>query len=259
MRSRRRGSITAVLAVIAFGGTVVLSSTVVASSLKKEKIIRKHVAAVGGKKLRSIDAIRVVGHVEVRGIEASFIAWKQRPDLSRLEVSVLGYDVIQAYDGHTAWWVNPIVGATYPEKMPPEYAWELMRWTDFDGPLVDYRKKRHKVKYMGDEMLDTGRAHKLRVRFARGDEWFVYIDSETYMEVKRTYLQTYQGKTGTVETLFSDFVDIDGVMTPRVIHSVGYGGEPFRMTFETLYTDVEVDKTRFTMPGAKKRRFGFGY
>ncbi|MDH3214924.1 MAG: hypothetical protein OEN01_01370 [Candidatus Krumholzibacteria bacterium] len=253
----RIGGIVGVVVLAALGLT--LAAPTLASSLRADKIVRKHVKALGGKKRKAITAIRTVGRVEVRGMEISFTAWRRRPDLSRLEVNIMGFDVVQAYDGKTAWWVNPIVGATEPTEMPADYAREVLRWTDFDGPLVDYKKKRHKIKYVGRERLDTGEAYKLRIRLANGDEWHVYIDSRTYLEVKRSYTQTYQGQTSTVDTYFSDFFEVDGLTTPRVIRGVGLGGEPFIMTFDSLDTRIEADGARFDMPGRKKRRFGWAY
>jgi len=260
MRIHMQSIVTAVTLVFVAAELALPAAPAEASSRKAEKIVKKHVAAIGGRKLKAIAAIRATGRVEVREMQVPFTVWRQRPNLSRLEITIMGYDVIQVYDGRTAWWINPIAGATYAQEMPAEYARQLIRWTDFDGPLVDYKRKRHKVKYLGRERLDTGDAYKLKLRLADGDEWYVYIDSETYLEVKRAYTQTYQGRTSTVDTYFSDFVDTDGFMTPRVIRGIGFGGEPFRMTFETLDTGVEADKARFEMPGRKKkRRFAIGF
>jgi hypothetical protein len=249
------------LALSITGVTQLIHTTSVwASSRRAERIVKKHINAIGGKSLKAINSVRVLGRVEVRDLEVSFTLWKQRPDLSRLEVSILGYDVIQAYDGETAWWVNPVLGAAKAEEMPADFARELIRWSDFDGPLVDYKKKRHKIKLVDEETLDTGSAYKLRIALHSGDEIYSYIDAVTYMEVKRTHTQTYQDKAITVDTYFSDFIEIDGVTTARVIRGIGFGTEPFIMRLETIDTDVEPDEARFGMPGRhKKRRIGIGY
>jgi hypothetical protein len=250
----------ATLALVAAGCSLAFSMTSVgASSRKAEKIINKHVAAIGGSKLKSIAAMQAVGTVEVKGVTISFTLWRQRPDLSRLDMTVMGYDVIQAYDGETAWWINPVAGATQPEKMPADFAREMIRWSDFDGPLVDYKKKRHKIKYLGQDTLGTGNAYKLRVSLAGGDQIYAYIDGDTYLEVKRTYTQLDKGRTITVDTYFSNFTEVDGVTTPRMIRGVGLGGEPFTMTFSSIDLDVEADEARFVMPGRKKKGGFLGY
>jgi len=234
------------------------TGTVSAVSPKIERIVERHLKAVGGDKLKAIDALRADGEVEVRGFTVPFTAWWQRPNRSRLDLSIMGYDVIQAYDGSVAWWLNPVAGVTTAQVMPEDFAREMKLWSDFTGPLVDYERKRYKLKYLGKEELKTGEAYKLRVAMSGGVELLVYIDGETYLEVRRTYTQTIEGKSITVHTNFSDFTDTDGVTTPRTIAGVGFGGTAFVMRFKTLDLDVEPDPTRFELPDAKKKSGLYG-
>ena len=230
-----------------------------ATSPQAERIIRKHVAAMGGDRLEAVEAVHAEGEVEVNGVTAPFSLWRQRPDRSRLELSILGYDVVQAYDGKVAWWINPVVGAADPEPMPEEFAREVALWSDFTGPLVDYQRKRHRVKYEGKDMLETGEAHKLRVGLPGGGEVVVFIDAESYLEVRRTHTPTYQGKSITVNTYFSDFTAVDGVTIPQTIRGVGFGGAAFIMRFGRVTLDVEDDASRYEMPGGEKASRVPGY
>jgi len=242
-------------------GTIVVGAVALAlaavsahgSSRKVEKIAEKHEAAIGGDKLKSIEAVRALGVVEVRGLTVPFTLWRQRPDLSRMEISLMGNDVVQAYDGDSAWWVNPLAGATTPEEMPDDFAREMILWSDFEGPLVGYKQKRHKIKYVGKEELEAGDAHKLRVLLASGGEVTIYIDLESYLEVRRTHTQQYRGEQLTINTYFSDFEEDGGVTSPRTIRGVGFGGEAFTMRLETIDLGVASDRTRFDMPGRRKK------
>ena len=54
-----------------------------------------------------------------------------------------------------------------------------------------------------------------------------------------------------VAVVFADFVESNGLTTPRTISGVGFGGEPFTMTLETIDFDVETDASRFQLPGSK--------
>lgn len=252
----RSDGFSAVVAAVVASLVGLRTAPVEAGSHRADRIIKKHVRALGGSKLKSLEAMRATGHVEVQGMAVPFTLWRQRPNLSRMEMSFMGHEVIQAYDGKTAWWVNPLLGASEPTEMPEEFAQNMLRWTDFDGPLVDYKRKRHRVKYLGEERLDTGKAHKLRVTLRNGDVWHVYLDSETFLEVKRTYAQTYQGRTSTVDTYFSDFIEVDGVTAPRVIRGVGLGGDPYTMTFDSFDTKVKADRRRFEIYGRPRGRPG---
>jgi len=242
-----RFSVSIAIGVTALG-LIVTASAVRGGSPKADRIARRHVAAIGGDKLKAIQAVRAQGVVEIRKFKVPFTLLKERPDLARLDVKIMGYDLVQAYDGKIAWWVNPVAGAAQPQEMPEDFAREMRLWSDFEGPLVEYKKKRHKVKYIGKEKLDTGDAYKLWVALPSGVEIFTYIDEDTHMEVRRTHVQLFRGKTITVNTYFSDFAEAGGVITPRTIRGVGFGGEPFTMTLEKIETDVGSNRSRFDMP-----------
>jgi outer membrane lipoprotein-sorting protein len=215
---------------------------------KADRIIKKHVKALGGtNNLKAIESVRVRGYLEQGGFEIPFTLLMKRPNRSRMEMGIGGRDIIQAYDGKTAWWVNPFTGAGEPEIMPDEIAESMLRWVDFDGPLVGYKKKRHRVEYADEIKLETGKAHKIKLTLAGGDVWHVFIDSESYLEVKRTFMQTYEGRTNEVSTYFSHFKEIEGFMTPTMVKGDGLDGSPYTMTFEKFEFNVDVDDAQFRM------------
>jgi hypothetical protein len=115
-------------------GLTFAATAVRGGSPRADRIVRRHVAAIGGDKLKSIRVVRASGVVQIRTFEVPFTLWKERPDLARLDVTIMGYDLVQAYDGKTAWWVNPVAGATEPEEMPADFVREMRLWSDFEGP-----------------------------------------------------------------------------------------------------------------------------
>jgi hypothetical protein len=240
-----------ILSVIAVcpGGQRALAGS---ASRKAAQIIRKHIKARGGMKtIKAIENVKVTGYVQSEGLEVDFTLWLQRPNRGRIEVTVHGLEIIQAYDGEVAWWINPLAEASEPKEMPEAFARAMHRWTEFDGPLVNYKKKRHRVEYVGQQGLrEGGTAHKIKLTRADGEVWHVFIHTETYLEVMRTYEQTYRGDTTEVNTYFSDFTEVEGLKTPRVIEGLAVTGTPFKMVFETIDTGVRIDKAFFTMAGA---------
>jgi hypothetical protein len=231
-----------------------------ATSRKADQIARKHVAAIGGDRFMELVAMRIEGNVSMQGVSAPFTLWRQRPDLSRVEMSIMGHDIIQAYDGEVAWWINPVVGANTPSIMPADFTREVAFWSDFDGPLVGYKKKRYKLRYMGVEEEPGGPAYKIRVAMTGGHEVYVYIDCETYLEVKRTHTQVFNGEPASVDTRFSNFAEIDGITIPQTISGVGFVGERFTMQLRSVVLDIEPDEGRFAMPGRERKKgSGLGY
>ena len=212
-------------------------------------IIEKHIEALGGhRSIKALHSLRVQGRLDGQRFEVPFTLLMKRPNRSRIDLDVRGVSFILAYSGETAWWVSPLLGAFEPEEMPDEYAKVVLRWTDFEGPLVDYQRKRHRAEYVGEEKTEAGKAHKIKLTLAGGDIWHVYIDTETYLEVKRTFLQTFGDHTTEVTTYFPEFQTVDGVMLYRVVKGEGLDGSPYTMTFDTFDTNVEIDDASFNLP-----------
>jgi outer membrane lipoprotein-sorting protein len=212
-------------------------------------IIEKHVAAVGGvEKIRAIRSLRVEGILAQSGVEVPFTLWMKRPNLCRMDVEFGNTPIVQAHDGETTWWVNPLLGIDKPRKMPDDLAKTVLRWTDFEGPLVEYEKKGHKAEYAGEEETDKIKLHKIKITLSGGEVWHVYIDAKTFLEVKRTFPQAIGGEPKETTTRFGDYTVVAGVQICRVIESEGLDGSPFAMRFESIEANPEIDDAHFKRP-----------
>jgi hypothetical protein len=215
---------------------------------KADKIIKKHVEALGGKEnIRAIETVTARGRLSRSGMDLPFTLWMKRPRLGRIDIDIMGQELVQAYDGDTAWWVNPLFGVFKPREMPGEFAEPLRWWIEFESPLVDYVNKRHRAEYVAEENTPGGIAHVIEFSLVNGDVWHVYIDGKTYLETKRRFGWKYKGDVREVEFSFSGFDTVDGVAFYRTITGNGPDGVPFKMTFESIETNTGIDNNRFTM------------
>lgn len=216
---------------------------------KADKIIKRHVEALGGRdNIKALETLEIQGRLQRQAFEFPFTLWMRRPDRSRMDIDVRGRRFVQAFDGATAWWVNPLFGVLEPQEMPEEFARSTMRWVDFEGPLVDYKKKRHVAEYAGDVDTESGRAHEIKLTLSDGDVWSVFIDAETYLEVKRTYQETFEGRTREVTAYFHEYAKVNGVNLYHIIDGEAIDGARYRMIFETITPNVAVDDDWFNMP-----------
>ena len=105
------------------------------NSEQADRIIRQHIDARGGEqKIKSLHAIRATGRMEQMGMEIDFVLWTQRPNLARMDAVMQGRNMVHAYDGETAWWVNPFTGSSAPSEMPDDLKYMILRWVDFSCP-----------------------------------------------------------------------------------------------------------------------------
>lgn len=235
--------------VLCVAGSGVARRSVSPKQRKADEIIRKHVEAIGGiEKIKALRSLRAEGILKQSGLELPFILWMKRPNKSRMDVEFHGLKFVQAFDGRIAWWVNPLLGAPEPAEMPEEYARPMLRWTDFEGPLVDYHQKRHRAEYEGEEQTAAGGVHKIRLALFGGDVWRVYIDARTHLEVKRTWQRTFGGRTKEVTTWIRGYATVNGVSVYSLVEGEGLDGSPYAMMFRSFEANPEIDDARFAKP-----------
>lgn len=235
---------------------IVLLATLVADAAdagkkarKASRIIDDYVAAIGGERnVLRLQSLICYGYMEQQGMQMKFTLYRQRPNRTRLEAFIGSRRIVQAFDGHEGWWTNPFNSMT-PEPMPDAVWQSVMPWVDFDGPLVRYKRKGHHAEYVDEVDLDSGRrAYHIKLTLADGAVWQVYIDSETHLEVRRTYDVTIDGQRHGITTEFVDYVAVGDVLLPREIKGVGVNGTSYRMIFTEYDTTSEVDPAIFEKP-----------
>jgi hypothetical protein len=139
-----------------------------------DEIVARSIEARGGAaKLAAIHSLRLTGKVQFGGgnfsIEAAIGTLMKRPGMIRTETTLQGLTAVSAYDGAEGWSVQPFQGRRDPQKTSAEDLKSIAQEADFDGPLVGWREKGHKVESLGTEDVDGTPACKLRVSLKNGD------------------------------------------------------------------------------------------
>lgn len=219
-----------------------------------DEIINKHLQARGGKdKIKAVQSERMTGKLVMgQGMEAPVVMELTRPNKMRMEFTIQGMTGIQAYDGKAGWSVMPFMGKTEPEKMSDDEIKQAEDQADMDGMLVDYKEKGHQVEYVGKEDVEGTPAHKLKVTKKNGDVVNVYIDADSYMEIKQAGKVKVRGQEIEGQSTFGDFKTVDGLIFPFSIEQKAQGA-PGGMTISISKIEVNptLEASRFTMPAAK--------
>jgi outer membrane lipoprotein-sorting protein len=233
--------------------TVALLLAPVVQAQTVDEILTKHYAAQGGlDKLRAINTTRITGTLGVGpGMEAPFTMERKRPGKSRMEFSFQGMTGVRCFDGAKTWSVMPFMGQKDPTVGSDEENKNAQDDADFDGTLVDWKAKGHTVELVGKESVEGADAYKIKVTKKSGKVEYHYLDAETYLLVKTEGKANVRGTEMEVETTFSDYKDVDGLMQPFSIEQ-GAKGMPQKqkMTFTKIEMNVPMDDSRFAFPGA---------
>jgi hypothetical protein len=215
-------------------------------------IARANEARGGLEKMKVVQSVRLKGKMTMGpGIEAPLTIEMKRPKNARLEFTFQGMTGVQAYDGQQAWGISPM-GSRQPEPMPAEMAKELDNQADIDGPLVESKAKGHQVELVGKEKVEGSDAWKLKVTLKSGDVQHIYLDADSYLEIRSEAKRTIRGSEMEIETTYGDYKEAGGLLWPHSIQS-GAKGRPEKQTFafESVEINPAIDDARFKMPAPK--------
>jgi hypothetical protein len=220
-----------------------------ASAQNVDDLIKKNVEARGGlEKLRAIKTLRVTARIQSDGMSFPLIIHIKRPGLVRGDATVQGAMLVKAYDGENAWQINPFEGVKEPDKISGYDAKEIIDLGDIDGPLVDYKAKGNTVELVGKEDMEATPVFKLKVTLKDGDVQYIYLDAVTYLELKETENRKEDGATNEVETSYSAYKSVAGVMFAYSSENRVNGAIDEQMTIEKIEVNVPVDDAIFKMP-----------
>ena len=236
---------------------IVLVSLLVAAAAGAETaddVIAKFVTARGGmEKIKAIQSLDMTIKANQQGVEfPGKLEWK-RPDKMRLEMTIQGKTMVQAYDGKTAWTVMPILGSPDPQVMSADDAKDVIEQADMDGPLVDYKAKGNTVELVGKEDVDGSPAWKLKLTLKNGDISYVYIDTETGLGVKETSKRKQQGSEIEIDSYLTNFKPVEGVLFPFSIENKVAGKSMGQFTIDSVKANVPMEDKSFLMPAASAK------
>jgi hypothetical protein len=259
------------------------------AALTAEQIVDRHVAARGGLPAwRALQTIAVNGKLDAgpgdlatrgarvaRGGKASskmrsaslaqdaskdaaagkqvqlpFVLEMKRPHKSRIEIEFAGKTALQVFDGSAGWLVRPYLNRDSVEPFTAEQAQAQAAERDMDGPLIDYAAKGTKVELEAVEAVEGRDAYKLKLTTRDGREQRVWIDRQSFLDVKVEGLpRRMDGKLRTVWVYQRDFRPVQGLMLPFVLETAvdGYR-ETHKLVIEKAAVNPKLDDALFGKP-----------
>jgi hypothetical protein len=219
-----------------------------------DELLARHYAARGGlDKIKAVQTVRLTGRMVLGpGQEAPFVMELKRPRKMRMDVTMEGATVSQAFDGTRGWGLFPGEG---PQEMPPRMARDAEVQSDMDGPLVDYKAKGHTVELLGRDTFQGAEAHKLKVTLHNGEVRTVWLDARTLLEAGADARRAAPEGEKVFETRLSDYRPVDGLMVAhRFVANPRGAPEEHGLIIQTVEVNPAIDDARFAMPAAAPPR-----
>jgi len=227
------------------------STTVAAQAMTLDELIAKNIETRGGlDKLKSVQSVKMTGKASQGGFETPMTITMMRPKMIRVEVNIQGQQFIMAYDGSSAWGINPFSGSTDPVEIADDEAQDVIDQSDLDGPFVDSKAKGYTIELIGQEDLEGTPVYKLKVVNKRNEVDYFYLDAETGIELKKTSIRSKDGNEIETETLFGDYKEVGGLLFPHSFENRYKGQVVNTMTIDKIEVNPTVTASMFQMPAA---------
>jgi hypothetical protein len=186
-----------------------------ASRKKAAEILDAIIDKTGGREAReSIKATVSTATLDLVGMgitgKVTIYAADPHYSLSVAEIPGMG-EMIEGCDGKVAWGTSLMTGPRLKEGT--ELA-QALRASTFHADL-HWRDLYKNWAYLGDEEVDGKMCHKLVVTPREGDPETTYVDVTTGLPHKRVAKAESPMGEMDVETLLSDYKEVDGILTPH--------------------------------------------
>ena len=116
-----------------------------------------------------------------------------------------GMTQVSAFDGKTAWQINPWAGRKDAELMSEDDAKSLTDDAEIEGQLVDYNKKGYVVELVGHDAVEGTDCYKIKVTLKKGDIFYHYLDTDSGLALKVETQRLVRGAVQYHEDVYGDY------------------------------------------------------
>lgn len=199
---------------------LLLAAPALAAEPTAAQLIERNRAARGGAAaLGALKSVRLEGKlIFPGGFELTYNEVRAGGAV-RVEAALQGLTLTTAYDGKSAWRINPFEGRKDAERMTDDEARSLADSASIAGVLLSAAGEGAAVTYLGREDFDGTDCYKLKVAQKDGDEFVYLIDPDSMLEVKVIETRSIRGTVQVNETELGDYEAVGGVMFPMSIES----------------------------------------
>jgi hypothetical protein len=188
-----------------------------------EDVAQVQLEAAGGHAAHTaLRSLRARGVTRISGQELPFILNAARPRNVRIETIGATGTLVSAFDGvHAPWQKRDLVGA--PTRFARGTEDDFVAEAEFDSLFYDRKARGIELEEAGDAEVNGRPCMRLLATVRLTEAYTLYLDKETMMMVRRDQRKIQAGRTVVVETYYSDFRPVAGVMLPfRIRVQVGH-------------------------------------
>lgn len=210
------------------------------TALTAEGLLAKCIAAYGGReRVNSIRTYRVETHntlwLSRQKVQLAVTETVSLPDRTRQVMDLPGGERTQVLNGEEGWLKIGAEVGPLPNAEKREMQRGLFRETL--NLLHKGARGEFTLKVHGKETYEGRTLHILNIKNADGDFVNLHIDADTFLPIKKSYRGSAEAGLATLEEIYSDYRDVDGLMWPFRIEVYANG----RLFIESSVRDLELN------------------
>ena len=173
----------------------------------------------------------------------------KRPHKMRLEMNLGDATALQLFDGTEGWTVQPSAKGPLVHKFSDAEAQAAATQVDPEGPLIDAAAKGTTVALDGEEVVEGRKAYKLALTLKSGAVRHVWIDAQTFLDLKLDGNRLIEGRLWPTESYFYDWKSAGGVKVPgRVETAIEDVRTSSRILVDRVIVNAPLADTMFSLP-----------
>jgi len=229
--------------------TALLVSGAFASAQTADEIITRYIQAVGGREfLTGITSLYTENKIEIMGNETIQKTTLLNGKGYKAEMDIMGSPLVTCYTDKGGWTINPYTGGTEATEMPESQYNAGKDEIYICSPFLNYVEKGYKAELMGNEVVGSVDAVKVKLTAPDNTSSTFFFDPATWYILKNIQQEEMQGQTVENTIIFSDYRTADGYTLPYNI-KINIGGM-FDMTSTVIKVEINkpVDPAIFVKP-----------
>lgn len=230
-----------------------------AQEMKVEQLMANFIKASGLDKGEKIQTIKTTGKMSQSGMEFMITSFEKKPSFDRTEMDIQGTKIVMVSNGKSGWMINPTSGSFDPQDMAPDMIASTERENRKDpqniwnNPLVNWKENGSKLELVGKEDINGTSVYNLKLTFK--DEAVVnyYLDASKFIVLAIKDKSMIQGQMYEIESRFSDFREVDGIINPFKFENYVNGALNISATIDRIEYNLPCDDIIFKKPDVEKK------
>ncbi|MEM9226776.1 MAG: hypothetical protein AAGA45_02315 [Verrucomicrobiota bacterium] len=234
---------------IMIGGAPALPATETAEEpMTLQDVLAEYFAAQGGiEHLETVNSLRMIGTLTIGDREMEIIQIKKRPNLMRMTVKTENGDLIQGFNGNTAW--RTLRQREQAIELEGREREELIRNAYLFSQIYQPDDNNVTLSYLGMQEVRGEPAHTVVVELDDGSKMTHYIDPETYLDNLIISETMVDGVPIIIESVYSNIQTVKEMQLPYKVENFMDGELQSSIELETIEINPGIHSPYFDPPG----------